>query len=76
MIDKRTPTERDFGPLRKIRGLTMGQSKYARPGHGTAELRLSCGHVKYVKNSKVPDYRTRCRECRTYLPDAVPRAHP
>lgn len=71
MIDKRTPTEKEFGPLRKIRSLTMGQSKFAKPGFGTAELRLSCGHVKYVKNSKVPDYRTRCRECRSFLPERM-----
>lgn len=69
MIDKRSITERDLGPLRRIRKLTFGQSKFARPGHGTAELVLACGHVKYVKNSKVPDDRTRCRECRVYLPE-------
>ena len=65
VTDKRTLRERFEGPLVRMLRYEPGQSKFARPGHGSAELFLECGHTKFVKNSKVPLGRARCRECRT-----------
>lgn len=56
-----------MSPLREIidREILTGHSG-CNHGAYSVFLTLSCGHVKCVKGSQAPKYRTRCDEC-SYL---------
>lgn len=52
-----------YGPFREVTSVTFLQSKFAKPGCGSAEVKLSCGHTTYRKWSKAPTYKARCLLC-------------
>lgn len=62
-------------PYREVLSHRFLQSMYARRGHGTIALTLSCGHTVYRKSSIPIPLRALCRECGN-LPEPAPLPQP
>jgi hypothetical protein len=50
-------------PLRKVVKVRFLITKYNRPGEGTNEFTLECGHQVLAKQSAGDPKMKRCREC-------------
>lgn len=52
-----------MSPFRDVVTYQFWQSKYSRPGHGSNEIKLSCGHSMWQKAHVTMPQRKRCRLC-------------
>lgn len=51
-------------PRREVVRVRLYSHAYCKPGEGSAEITLSCGHSVRRKQSKIPRHYVRCESCR------------